>query len=122
MEATNIDPGAVLACVDHMDSEGFLARLHPQVVFRFGNAPAVIGHDALRPVLDGFFGALGGIAHALDAHWRIGDDLFCHGQVTYTRTDGSTLAVPFANVFRFEGDLIADYLIFVDNHELFATD
>jgi hypothetical protein len=43
-----------------------------------------------------------------------------HGFVTYTRRDGSTLRVPFANVFHLEGGLVTRYLIFIDNSALFA--
>jgi len=41
--------------------------------------------------------------------------------VTYTRHDSSTLTVPFANILRFEGDLIDEYLIFLDVSELYKS-
>jgi hypothetical protein len=41
--------------------------------------------------------------------------------VTYTRHDGSTLRVPFANVFKVDAGLVAEYLIFVDVSRLYET-
>jgi hypothetical protein len=41
--------------------------------------------------------------------------------VTYTRLDGSTLTVPFANVFVLKGAEIQSYRIYIDNSPLFAT-
>ena len=44
----------------------------------------------------------------------------CEGLVTYTRLDGSQVAIPFVNVFYLRGDQIARYLIYIDNGPLFA--
>jgi limonene-1,2-epoxide hydrolase len=41
--------------------------------------------------------------------------------VTYTRHNGSSLSVPFANVFELKGDKIASYRIYIDNSALFAA-
>ena len=41
------------------------------------------------------------------------------GNVTYTRLDGSTLSVDFSNTFRLNGNKIKDYLIFIDNSDLY---
>jgi ketosteroid isomerase-like protein len=112
-------PWAVLACVDQMDTDGFLEFLDDSVNFRFGNAEPVVGKQSLKLVLDGFFSALGGIAHQVEQVWQVEDDIVCHGRVTYTRHDASELTVPFANVFQLDSGRIRDYLIFVDNSRLF---
>jgi hypothetical protein len=41
------------------------------------------------------------------------------GEVTYIRPDGTTVTVPFANIFELRGTLIAVYRIFIDNSPLF---
>ena len=46
---------------------------------------------------------------------------FATGFVTYTRTDSSTLTVPFCNVLNLVGDQIKEYLIFIDNSQLFTV-
>jgi len=40
--------------------------------------------------------------------------------VTYTRHDGTNLTLPFVNVFAMRGDLIQDYLIYIDATPLYA--
>lgn len=110
----------LFAAIDAMDADRFAAFLAPDCVFRFGNLPAVEGRDAVRGFVAGFFGALGGIRHELVERIEAPGRIAMHGFVTYTRKDGSTLRVPFANVFRIEGGLVRDYLIFVDNAALFA--
>lgn len=112
----------IFRSVDAQDTEAFLSALHPEASFRFGNAEAVVGHEALRPVLNGFFGALKGLEHRLEQTWEVEDARFCHGQVTYHRHDGSDLSVPFATLFRYRDGLIADYRIFVDASALFSGD
>jgi hypothetical protein len=49
------------------------------------------------------------------------DAAICIGVVTYTRHDGSTLQVPFANVMKLRPGGIHDYRIFTDNSALFAA-
>jgi hypothetical protein len=53
--------------------------------------------------------------------WKKEGVVICHGIVTYTRHDSSTLSVPFANIFRLDGDLIREYLIYVDVSELYKS-
>jgi hypothetical protein len=40
--------------------------------------------------------------------------------VTYTRLDGSTVTLPFVDVFHFRGSQIARYQIYMDVNPLFA--
>ena len=47
--------------------------------------------------------------------------VFVNGNVTYTRLDDSVLSVNFSNTLKLKGDKIKDYLIFIDNSELFKT-
>lgn len=104
--------------IDARDDAAFAGFLAEHCRFRFGNAPDVVGREAIQALVAGFFASLGGLAHQLEEVIGEGDRLVCHGQVSYTRRDGSALRVPFANVFRLEGGLIQDYLIFIDNSAL----
>ena len=47
------------------------------------------------------------------------DGVVCHGRVTYTRKDNSTLTVPFANVMKLDAKGIYKYLIFADTSDLY---
>ena len=48
------------------------------------------------------------------------DRVACEGAVTYTRHDGSTITLPFANIFGLRQGLIATYHIHIDIAPLYA--
>ena len=105
--------------IDNRDTEAFLAFLSEDVLFRFGNADPVTGKAAVGEAVGGFFGSVNGIRHELSASWEEDGVIICHGTVTYTRHDSTTLSVPFANILGIENKLINKYLIFVDISELY---
>lgn len=105
--------------IDNRDTEAFLAFLSDDVLFRFGNADPVSGKAAVGEAVGGFFGSVKGIRHELSTSWEEDGVIICHGTVTYTRHDSTTLSVPFANILGVEGDLINKYLIFADVSGLF---
>jgi len=110
----------VLSVVDAGDAAAFVDLLTPDAQFRFGNAPPVIGSEAIRAVVAGFFSAIGSSRHELLNVWHDAATAVCEGVVTYRRHDGSSLSVPFANVFELKGEKIAAYRIYIDNSALFA--
>ena len=110
----------LFAAIDAMDPDRFAAFLAPDCTFRFGNLPPVEGRAAVREYVAGFFGPIGAIRHELVDRVEAGGRIATRGFVTYPRKDGSTLRVPFANVFGLDGGRVRDYLIFIDNSALFA--
>jgi ketosteroid isomerase-like protein len=110
---------SVFAVIDAGDAAGFVAFLTPDAEFRFGNAPVVVGHEAIHAAAAGFFSAIASSRHRLLCTWNGATTAVCEGEVTYTRHDGSVLSVPFANVFELRGDKIAAYRIYIDNSSLF---
>lgn len=110
----------LFAAIDDRDSRRFAALLHPEAVFQFGNAPVVRGSEAIRETVSGFFASIAAVKHELADVWQPPDTLICHGLVTYTRLDGSTLTVPFANVLGLEAGRVRDYRIYVDISALYA--
>ncbi len=107
--------------VDAKDAPRFVTFLTPDAVFRYGNAPPITGLDATREAVAQFFNAVKALRHALLDTWTQGEMVFCKGEVSYTRHDGSAAGpFPFFNVFRMRGDQIAEYLIYVDISPLFA--
>jgi ketosteroid isomerase-like protein len=107
--------------IDNQDTEAFLAFLSDDVLFHFGNADPVRGKAAVGEVVSGFFDSVKGLHHNLVRIWNEEDVVICHGTVTYTRHDATTLTVPFANILGIGGDLIKEYLIFVDVSELHSN-
>ncbi len=106
--------------VDKMDTEAFVAFLSDDVLFRFGNAEPVNGKALTGEIVGGFFGSIKGLSHDLAAIWEEEDAVICHGTVTYTRHDSTTLCLPFANILGISDNLINEYRIFIDISELYG--
>jgi ketosteroid isomerase-like protein len=106
--------GRLFAAIDAMDTDAFIAMLTPDAEFQFGNAPPVQTRNLIGESVDGFFSTIAGLRHDLHNVVDNGPLLACEGSVTYTRHDGTTVTLPFADVFEFDGDLIAGYRIYMD--------
>ncbi|MBT8098646.1 MAG: nuclear transport factor 2 family protein [Gammaproteobacteria bacterium] len=110
----------LFATIDAMDTAGFVAMLTPGAEFRFGGAPPVQSRAQIGAAVDEFFSTIAGLQHELHNVIDSSDLVACEGDVTYTRHDGSSVTVPFADVFDFDGDLIAGYRIYIDIGPLYA--
>jgi len=111
---------SLFAAIDAKDTARFLGFLTDDAEFRFGSAPASHGHAAIGAGVSGFFGMIRGCRHRMLREWADGDTAVCQGEVTYTRLDGSTITLPFVNVFELRGDKVSRYLIYNDLGPLFA--
>jgi limonene-1,2-epoxide hydrolase len=111
---------SLFAAIDANDIESFLGFLAPTARFRFGSAPAVTGHTAIREAVGGFFASISGCQHRISTVLQQYSTLVCEGEVTYHRHDGTQLTLPFTNVFELDGDQIADYKIYIDIAPLWA--
>jgi ketosteroid isomerase-like protein len=115
----SLDISKLFAVIDEKDTQGFCEFLTPDCIFKFGNMDAVQGRENIFTSLEGFFNSIQGLAHQTIDSWETGNTVICHGTVSYTRLDGSSLTVPVSNIFTMEAGLIASYLIFIDVSELF---
>jgi ketosteroid isomerase-like protein len=111
---------SLLASIDGKDTTKFLSYLAEDGEFVFGNAPPAVGHAAIGAAVSGFFGTIQRSQHQLLKTWADADSAVGEGRVTYTRLDGSTITLPFVDVFHFRGDKIGRYLIYMDVNPLFA--
>lgn len=105
---------AVFDAVDRMDAAGFAGYFSPRGSFVFGNSPPSVGPDAVRGAVAGFFAAIAGLRHELHDVWHCGDALLCRVTATYTRHDGSRVALPAATIWRGGDAGIDDYRIYAD--------
>jgi len=110
----------LFAAIDSKDAAAFADFLTEDAVFRFGNAAPVSGKPPIREMLTGFFTSIRALRHEVTDAWILPDVVVAIGQVTYTRLDGSTLSVPFADVFKMRGELALEYLIYVDASRLYT--
>jgi hypothetical protein len=106
--------------IDAKDSRRFLSFLTENAQFRFGNNPPAIGHAAIGAAVDGFFASIRSSRHDILNNWAPPGHLVSQGMVTYIRHDGGTLTLPFVNVFNMGGNLVQDYLIYIDATPLYA--
>ena len=115
-----VDTGGLFAAIDAKDGAAFVSYLTEDAIFRFGSAPPVQGRDAIQAAVDGFFGTIAGCSHSISNTLRQDDTLVCEGVVTYRRHDGSEIALPFTDVFEYDGGLIAHYKIYMDVGPLYV--
>lgn len=111
---------ALYNAIDGKDTPRFLSFLTETAQFRFANNPPVVGHAAIGAAVDGFFASIGGSRHEILNNWEPQGHLVSQGLVTYTRQNGSTLTLPFVNVFAIRGKLVQDYFIYIDATPLYA--
>lgn len=125
---TEPDPAAapdwvtqLFASIDRKDATAFANFLTQDGQFRFGNQEPVRGRAAIAEAVTGFFSSIHSLSHRLERVWVHADSVVCHGTVAYGRLDGSRVILPFADVFYLDGDLVSDYLIFMDITPLYAS-
>ncbi|MBI2135411.1 nuclear transport factor 2 family protein [Candidatus Woesearchaeota archaeon] len=114
-----MDVKTLFASIDAMDTEKFLGFLTDDASFKFGNADAAVGKEAIKKAVSDFFGLIKGLSHKIINTWEVEDAVICHGEVTYTKKDDSEITLPFANIFRMKGDKISDYSVYIDIGPLF---
>jgi limonene-1,2-epoxide hydrolase len=119
-ESESINPERLFTFIDAMDLESFLSFISKDGTFRFGSAPAVVGHEAIQDVVGGFFESIAGLRHVLKRTIVSGSTVICEGEVTYTRLDHSAITLPFTNIFEVTSGLISEYKIYVDIAPLYA--
>lgn len=105
--------------VDAMEGAKLAGMMTENGIFRFANIPGVEGREAITAFLDSFYQSIKKIAHSQLEDWQVDDVRFATGIVSYTRHDNSSLSVPFSVILKMQGDLIHEYLIFVDTSELY---
>lgn len=120
-EAASDRTGGLFAAIDAKDPEAFVGFLTGDALFRFGSAPAVQGRDAICAAVGAFFDTIAGLSHVVNKTLVDGATMVCEGEVTYTRLDGTSVTLPFTDVFEYEGDLIAEYKIYMDVSPLYAA-
>ena len=106
--------------IDAKDAAAFADFLTEDAVFRFGNGAPAQGRDEVREAVAQFFAGVQSLKHTIHESWTIPGAAVMHGEVTYTRHDGSRLSVPFANVLKLDGTLVREYLVFADASRLWS--
>ena len=114
------DVAAVFAAIDRLDADQFVASLTPDVRFRFGNADAIQGREAVHAAVSGFFATIAGMTHHILNVWEVDGRVIAQIDVEYVRTDGKHVTVPNLDVLAYDGDLVRDWQIYIDLAPVFA--
>lgn len=107
--------------IDAKDSELFASYMTEDGIFRFGNSEPVKGKQAISDYVAAFFNMIKKSEHSVVNFWESGNEIIWQGEVIYTRPDDRMVTVYFTNIFYMKGELIDQYLIFIDNSPLFAV-
>lgn len=110
----------VFEIVDSMDADGFANLFTELGSFRFANATPVSGHAEIASSVETFFGGIRGLLHTIHDTWELDDTIICEVEADYIRLDGTEVDLPAVTIARCEGDLIADYRIYMDINPLFG--
>lgn len=98
------------------DVDRVLAFMDDEIVWHYAAPamPPVRGKSAARKLLQRFQADMHGIQWRIFAYAETGDRLFIEGVDDYRTTDGQRVAVPYAGVLEFRGDLIISWRDYVD--------
>lgn len=108
------------AAVDTADADRHMEKLTDDVTMTFGNHPPIVGHDAVRAGIEGFFGTIAGLKHRFRNVWEQGNEAIVEADVDYTRKDGKVVTIPALTVLRRRGNLIDTIRVYVDHEPLRA--
>jgi ketosteroid isomerase-like protein len=108
------------ADIDALDLDRFVAHLTEDVVFRFGNAEPAVGRAAVKEAVGQFFSTIQGLTHHIKNVWDVGDTTIVQIDIEYVRTDGRCVTIPNADILTYDGDLVRDWLIYIDVAPVYA--
>lgn len=106
----------VIAAWQAKDLEAVLAHMADDIVWHYAapGLPPVRGKAAAEKLLRRFQADMHDIQWRIFHHAEAGDLLFLEGVDDYRTADGKRMAVPYAGVLEFRGDLIVGWRDYVD--------
>ena len=115
-----IDWKQVYRDVDRMDAKAFADLFAEDGTMTFGNAPPLVGREAIREGVTGFFGSIQDLQHEFVHSW-VQEGVAIHEfQATYHRRDGQSVTLPAVTVFHLDGDRVREAQVFYDPTPIFA--
>lgn len=93
--------------VDAGDLGALLRLFHPEVSYRRGGYPPIVGRDALRHFYESVRIIDTG-EHVIEALYCADQDVIARGWFTGSSRTGEDLEIGWSDFFHFDGDLIAE--------------
>ena len=98
-----------------MDLDAILELFAPNARVTYGKSPLMVGYDDIRAGVRQLYDRLQAVSHSFVHVWTVDDDLIVVADVTYHRTDGTSVMCPAATTIHFDdNDKIDEYRVFVD--------
>jgi ketosteroid isomerase-like protein len=110
----------LFAAIDAMDADGFADFFADDGKFVFGSFPPADGKEAVSGFVAYFFSTLKSLSHKLLTINIAGGLRYIHFEVTYVVADGQTVTIPGVETVKMDGDLISEYIIYLDPSPLQA--
>ena len=112
--------------VDRKDAGVFANAFTADGWVRFGNNEQLVGRDAIRESIAGFFSMFASLSHESTYTTWADDTLVLEARVTYTLHHGGTVTVPACTIFLMAGGdngepKASECRIYVDLSPLFAA-
>ena len=104
---------------ESFDGEGFASFFTDNPGYQFGNFDVCFDKDAIVKSSDNFDSQISAVYHEIKMMCEVRDVVFVEMDVKYWRNDGSIVTLPCFDVFRFEGNKIAELRIFMDVNPVF---
>jgi ketosteroid isomerase-like protein len=118
---TTLSAPEVFQVVDALDAARFAELCTPNAVLHFGNAPALVGTEAIVAGISGFFTTIAGMRHTVHQSWTVGDEHGAELAVSYDRLDGEEVTIPCVSLWTTDAaGLITRYRVFFDLAPVFA--
>jgi hypothetical protein len=96
------------------DSQGFIDLFTDTPVYQFGNWDICFDKASIKQSTDAFFSMVSALYHEIKMLWEINEAVFVEMDVICWRKDGSSVSLPCMDIFRFEGNKVAELRIFMD--------
>ena len=109
-----------VAALDAGDAARLAAMVTDDVRLRLASQEPTIGKAAFTAAVEAAVASIASTRHEILAAWDVGEAVVLEMTVHYRRHDGSELALPCCNIFRFTGGLIADYRMYMDIAPVYA--
>jgi len=113
----------LLKIFEKMNVPEAMTMFAENAIYQFGNYPAAVGLEQIRQAaaashMDFIKTCTFDVKNMLEP---AGGDIICEMIITYVTTDGRTISLPCADMFRFDDKgLIKELRIFMDATPLFA--
>lgn len=111
----------LIGLFEKMDVDQALTLFTENALYRFGNYPPAIGREAIAATTKAsHLDQIKSISFDIKEIWENGDAVIVQMEINYTRIDDSILTLPCTDIFRMEGDLVQEMLVYMDASPLFA--